>query len=65
MDTAILDYVLAQLDATKGEWREISDESEVPYDTLTKIALRRVKNPGVLTVQKLADYFRGRQQATA
>jgi predicted transcriptional regulator len=59
----LLDYVLEQLDMHKGEWRQIAEESEVPYDTLTKVAQRKNENPRVRTVQKLADYFRARERA--
>jgi predicted transcriptional regulator len=64
----MLEYVLARLDETKGQWREIAEASGVPYDTLTKVAQRKNKNPRVQTVQPLADYFRaksGNERAAA
>lgn len=54
----MLDYVLRQLDASKGQFREISKDADVPYSTLVKIAQRVTPNPGVNSIQALADYFR-------
>jgi transcriptional regulator with XRE-family HTH domain len=56
-------YVLNQLDDAKGRWPEIATKTGVPYQTLTKIAQRRTRNPGIGHIQKLADYFR--QEAVA
>lgn len=58
MQTNLLDYVLGQIDARRSKLIVISRDSGVPYETLKKIAHRRTPNPGVLTVQQLADYFR-------
>ncbi|AOJ68585.1 MULTISPECIES: hypothetical protein [Burkholderia] len=52
-----LAYVVAKLQCCKGKWRHISDETGIPYDTLTKIALSRVSDPRVSNVQLLHDYF--------
>ena len=57
MQTNLLDYVLGQIDARQSKLIVISRDSGVPYETLKKIAHRRTPNPGVLTVQLLADYF--------
>jgi hypothetical protein len=63
MDTPIFEYVLAQLDLTKGRWPTVAEESGVPYKTLVKIAQRETLDPGVNNVQKLADYFRREKAA--
>lgn len=63
VEPSLFDYVLAKLKASNGRWRQIADAADVPYDTLTKVALGRVKNPRIETVQKLADYFRAEEQA--
>jgi predicted transcriptional regulator len=55
-----LTFVLAQLAAEKGGWKRISLESGIPYDTLTKIAQGRVKNPRWSTVQRLTKFFLAR-----
>lgn len=54
----LFDYVLRQLDANKGRFKEISNSTGFPYSTLVKIAQRKIPNPGVNSVQTLADYFR-------
>ena len=65
VDTAVeekpmFSYVLAQLELSKGALPQVANESGVPYRTLQKIASGETKDPGVCTVQKLYDYFRGR-----
>jgi hypothetical protein len=59
----MLEYVLEQLDASKGQLPTIATASGVPYRTLQKISFRTVKDPGVSTVQKLYDYFRAADAA--
>jgi hypothetical protein len=53
----MLDCVLRRLDAVRGTWPQISEQSGVPYQTLTKIACRIVTDPRISTVQTLYDYF--------
>lgn len=48
-----LDRVLARLDARKGEWKEIANESGVPYGTVKNIATRVIKNPNVEAIGAL------------
>lgn len=54
----LLSYVLRRLEDAKGQHKDIARESGVPYSTLTKIFQRVTPNPGVLHVQRLADYFK-------
>jgi hypothetical protein len=63
----MLRTVLRRLDQVKGDWPRIAEESDVPYQTITKIGGRFVTNPRVDTVQALFDYFAGlpEQPATA
>jgi hypothetical protein len=62
----MLDTVLRRLNQEKGDWPRVADESAVPYQTITKIAGGFVRNPRILTVQALFDYFANRpEQATA
>lgn len=63
METDILVYVLAQLEATRGRWPTIASESGVSYDTLTKIAQRQIEDPKVSKIQRLANYFRALEAA--
>ncbi|WP_186268972.1 hypothetical protein [Burkholderia gladioli] len=57
----ILSFVLRQLDSAKGNWPEISRQSGVPYQTLTKIAGRLVVDPRISTVQALLDCLTERE----
>ena len=58
MKENILEFVLAKLDANKGKHKEIAEASGVPYSTLAKVSQRITPNPGVQSIQALADYFR-------
>lgn len=51
--------VLRDLDKNKGHLPEVARVSGVPYQTVTKIACRIVRDPRVSTVQALHDYFAG------
>lgn len=54
----IYQFVIHSLEEAKGRWPAIAIETGVPYQTLTKIAQRRTRNPGIGHIQKLADHFR-------
>jgi hypothetical protein len=54
----IYDYVIDQLELSKGRWSEVAIGSGVPKRTLEKIARRETENPGVKHIQQLSDYFR-------
>jgi len=49
----LLESVVSRLRKRKGQWREIGDLSNVPYDTVSKIARGVVPEPGVLKVERL------------
>ena len=53
----MLDHLKRRLGESRGRWPQISEATGVPYFTITNIAQGKVENPGVLTVQKLLDYF--------
>jgi hypothetical protein len=66
----LLDFVLRELDSRKGTWRALASEmspenTDSYYSWLTKLAQRRIDNPGVIQVQKLADRFRQETQGRA
>lgn len=65
MNTNLLGYVLAKLDERAINWKTISRDTGVPYETLKKIAHRRTPNPGVKHVQTLADFFQANGKAAA
>ncbi len=55
--TTIYEFVMAHLRAKTIPQKQIARDSGVPFGTLIKIAQGSVKDPGVHTVQRLADYF--------
>jgi len=59
MQESIYQYVLDQLQAAKGQWSRVADESGVSKRTIEKIARREIKDPGVSNIETLAAYFRG------
>lgn len=58
MAESLHDFVVENLQLTKGTWRRISEATSVNYKTLTNIARREYKSPGVENIEKLAKYFR-------
>lgn len=44
------------------EIQKVSDATGVPYHTIAKIRREETKNPGILTIQPLLDYFKGRKK---
>lgn len=54
---SLYDYVMTCLDARAIPQRQVAAGAGVPFSTVAKIAQRAVAEPGVHTVQKLADYF--------
>jgi len=57
-NTSLLDFVVEQLDARRGNWAQVVDGSGVPMSTLERIANRKTLNPGIRHVEALAGYFR-------
>ena len=63
MNETLLSFVLRNLESNKGRLREIAAESGVPYSTISKINQGITPNPGVNTVQALADFFASKKAA--
>lgn len=63
MQQSLHEFVLAQLQETKGRWSEVAEESGVSKRTLEKIARREIEDPGVSHIEKLAAYFRSNRAA--
>ena len=61
----LLAYVKRRLVETKGAHKDIAEHSGVPYHTVTKISQGVTPNPGVLTVQRLADFLRTMERVSA
>lgn len=63
--SSLLDSVKKSLADSKGQWPEIATATGVPYFTISKIASGATKNPGVLHVETLANYFKAQQEKAA
>ena len=54
----ILNPIKAKLiEVGQCKWPQIAVAADVPYGTIVKIARGYTRNPGVLAVEALADYF--------
>ena len=49
--------VRALLDARRGDWKAIADESGVSYSWLSKFVNSHIDNPGFVTLKKLHEYL--------
>ena len=65
MEDSIYSYVLGELGRWKGRWAKVSKETGISKRTIEKIASRSTKNPGVKTVEQLAEYFREQERKAA
>jgi transcriptional regulator with XRE-family HTH domain len=63
MTQTLHEFVLAELEASKGRWTEVADGAGVSKRTLEKIARREIEDPGVSHIEKLAAYFREQRAA--
>ena len=63
--TTIYEFVMTHLRAKAIPQKQVARDSGVPFSTLSKIAQGSVKDPGVHTVQRLADYFAKQSQTQA
>jgi hypothetical protein len=64
----LLDFVYDELESRKGDWARIAREIEPTtwksyYSWLTKFAQKRIPDPSVNRVQKLADHFKQHPRA--
>lgn len=62
-EQSLHEFVIAQLQESKGEWPVIAEAADVSIRTIQKIASRDIKDPGVSHIEKLAKYFRERAAA--
>lgn len=65
MDEPILNYVTRRLHEYKGNWPQISKDTGVGYDTITKIAQGVRDNPTIDSLQPLIDWFAARDEMLA
>lgn len=61
--SSLLDYVVHQLNARRGDWASIVEGSGVPMSTLERIANRKTLNPGIRHVESLTRYFRSTRKS--
>lgn len=57
------EYVMRNLERSKGRWSEVADGAGVSKRTVEKIARREIEDPGVSHIEKLARYFKGNRAA--
>jgi len=55
---SIYEFVMDQLQQSKGQWPRVAKGAGVPKRTLEKIARREIADPGVSHIEALAAYFR-------
>lgn len=60
MSDSIYEYVLGELELSKGNWEAVAEATGVPKRSIEKIARQEWKNPGVNSIEALASYFRSR-----
>lgn len=48
-----LDKVITRLESRKGDWKQIADDADVSYSWLTKLAQKKIPNPGIKTIERL------------
>ena len=62
MSQTLHEYVVDQLQRSKGTWPKVAKGSGVSRRTLEKIARREIADPGVANCEKLAVYFRRKRR---
>lgn len=65
MTESLHDYVVSQLQAAKGRWPKVAEETGVPRKTIEKIATRYIADPGITHMETLARYFREKAERAA
>lgn len=60
MTESIYEFVLGELELSKGSWSEVATTTGIPLRSIEKIARKEWKNPGVNHIDTLAAYFRSR-----
>ena len=60
MDKTFLQFVRAELAKRRpASFVEIANATDLPVSTIRKVHYGEIKNPGVDTVQRLYDHFKG------
>jgi len=58
-----LEWIIDELHKRKGEWRQIAEESGVPYFTIAKISQGVTKNPRWQTINALTNVLKTENEA--
>lgn len=58
MKKSLHEYVLAELEAAKGTWPEVSRDTGISLRTIQKISSGEIVDPGITKMERLANYFR-------
>jgi len=58
-----VDEAFSRLQAVRGKWKQISDDTGLDYSWLTKFGQRKIKNPGARKIERLASHPLIRDQA--
>ena len=57
MTSPLLDSALTELRARRGDWPAICQATGLSYWWLIKFGQGRIREPGILKIQRLADHF--------
>jgi hypothetical protein len=57
MNTDLLSYVTGRLAEYRGPLADLARDAGVPYSWLLMLHRGEIPNPGVRSIQRLADYF--------
>jgi len=58
-----LEWIIDELHKRKGEWRQIAEDSGVPYFTIAKISQGVTKNPRWQTIDALTSVLKTEDEA--
>jgi DNA-binding transcriptional MerR regulator len=59
--STIYDYVIQQLDASKGSWHKVSHATGISQRTIEKWARKEIANPRIKQFETLYRYFQSRE----
>lgn len=65
MDKPLYDFVMDSFAESDQTYRQIAKGAGMSKRTVEKVARREIENPGVNTVQQLANYFRKQKRKVA
>lgn len=60
---SLRDKVVTGLSERQKDWSRAADHAEIDRRTVARIVAGEILNPGVLTVEKLADFLRKHPRA--